>query len=137
MTRILLALALLMPAAAAKADQPALAHTTAGFPVVVHGAYPGYTDHEVAQLVRSCVSAPVETSGTSLSDWQLTLTLSRDYMPRPMTRVTASLAYDGRTIAVRSARVEPASVVPAQDLCQIATNLTQQIWPRFGDSQAG
>ena len=65
MTRIVLALALLAPLAAhaaAKSDPPAPARAAAVLPVTVQGALPGYTDLELAQLVKACAVAPVANS---------------------------------------------------------------------------
>jgi hypothetical protein len=133
MTRIVLALALalapLAAHAAAKSGPPTPARATAALPVTVQGALPGYTDLELAQLVKACAAGPMTNSAVKSrrGGWQLRITLDSEYMPRPATRVTASLVRKGRTIAIRWARVEPADAIPSEDLCETVTDLTWQI----------
>jgi hypothetical protein len=128
MTKIALALALAplaAHAAAAKSDPPALARTTAILPVTVQGALPGYTDLELAQLVKACATGPVtNSSANTRRGWQLRITLDSEYMPRPATRITASLVHQGQTIAVRWTRAESADAMPSRELCQTITDLT-------------
>jgi hypothetical protein len=125
MTRIVLALALAPLAAHAAAPSTPPARATAVFPVTVQGALPGYTDLELAQLVKACAAGPVtNSSATSRRGLQLRITLDSEYMPRPATRITASLVREGHTIAVRWTRAAPADAMPPQDLCQAITDVT-------------